>query len=289
MHSQTIKHIKERLDEVQKGLNRFSYWFKNDPAKIRRWEQDGLDIYNLKNLKDRSRATRIVFMKSREAKLPSYEDHYDVIEEDLIAEKEAKYELEGMRRKTIEKKNSMKYFVGESICQLSNSMNKSNLEIGQSYQQGLSQRRDTRESQECVHQNQSQNQNQNVLRNVINEPMKLNNRLHEKSIKMETPKLIQNQQEQNLEEENISKSSRKESNIEQSREEDMSLMRRELEELRKSNLELQHKIMKMSEVSAPFEVNLKEHGLEKVYEEKRKESINNINNLNNDLRQPLPQ
>jgi alpha-galactosidase/6-phospho-beta-glucosidase family protein len=139
-----IHLIKEELDDIQKGLNRFSYWFKNDIGKVAKWEKIGKDVYNLNNIKDRSRATRIMYMFARETKLPSYEDHYDVIEEDMIAEEEAKYELEGMRRKKEEKKERQKHFVGESISQLSHSqsmLNKST-ELGKEYQFA---RKDTRE------------------------------------------------------------------------------------------------------------------------------------------------
>jgi hypothetical protein len=263
---QIIHLIKEELDDIQKGLNRFSYWFKNDIGKVSKWEKIGKDVYNLKNIKDRSKATRIMYMFSREAKLTSYEDHYDVIEDDLIAEEEAKYELEGMRKNKEEKKERQKQFVGESISQLSHSqsmMNKS-CELGREYQYA---RKDTRE--EPLRQSQ-EDFKLNYIKNDRTEK--------ENNIRPEIKESLKEQEYSKNEDLNISQKSSKKMNASQSREEDVSSMKKELEELRKSNVELQHKLSKMSTISKPFEINLDQNGLEGVYNERKK----------SELRQPQP-
>jgi hypothetical protein len=90
------------------------------------------------------------------------------------------------------------------------------------------------------------------------------------NIKPEKKEVVLEQEGSKKEDLSLSQKSSKKLNASQSREEEVSSLRKEMEELRKSNVELQHKLSKMSNDAKPFEINLDQNGLEAVYKERKK-------------------
>jgi WD40 repeat protein len=81
--------IKCTFEEIQRGLQRYSNILRM-PDQKRRLESVGLEAAS----KGLVRATRIVHKYSKDEKLSSYEDHLDLISDDLKAEKDARFILE---------------------------------------------------------------------------------------------------------------------------------------------------------------------------------------------------
>ena len=77
--------IRNSLDDIRRGLHRYSNWIK-DPDQLKIFEDIGIQANN-KNI---TRPSRIVYAFSREEKLPSYDDHVEIMQDDLRAEKEAR-------------------------------------------------------------------------------------------------------------------------------------------------------------------------------------------------------
>lgn len=81
--------IKCTFEEIQRGLQRYNTML-NSPDQVRRIESVGKEASDSSILKP----TRIVYKYSKDEKLSSYEDHLDLISDDLKAEKNARYILE---------------------------------------------------------------------------------------------------------------------------------------------------------------------------------------------------
>lgn len=89
-----IYEIRNLFDEIKKGLVKFSSWMKI-PDQVKKFEDVGL-LAKQKNL---SRPSKIVYKYSKEEKLGEYEEHFDLIQDDLKAEKEARSFLDLSTRK----------------------------------------------------------------------------------------------------------------------------------------------------------------------------------------------
>ncbi len=86
-----IYGIKNTMDEVQRGLQRFSHWLKL-PDQVRRIEDVGAEAAN----KGIYKPAKIVYKYSKDEKVSSYEDHLDMISDDLKAEKESRFILDDL-------------------------------------------------------------------------------------------------------------------------------------------------------------------------------------------------
>ena len=82
------------FDDIRRGLAKYAGWMKN-PEQVKKFEDVGL-LANQKNL---SRPAKIVYKYSKEEKIGEYEEHFDLIQDDLKAEKEARSILELSTRK----------------------------------------------------------------------------------------------------------------------------------------------------------------------------------------------
>jgi hypothetical protein len=84
-----ISEIREHFEDIRRVLQRYSSIMK-EPDQVRRIENIGMEAIQKKIY----RPARIMYKFSKEEKLSTFEDHTDVISDDMKAEKEAKLILD---------------------------------------------------------------------------------------------------------------------------------------------------------------------------------------------------
>lgn len=104
-----IGAIKIALEDVDRGLQRYAIYTHN-PADMRRYELIGREALQRKIYLP----TRIVYKFSKEMKLTTYEDHFDVIDDDIKAEKICVHILESFGVKKMTSKGPTKSFVRDT-------------------------------------------------------------------------------------------------------------------------------------------------------------------------------
>ena len=92
---EAIRTIRQTFDDIQRGLVNYSTWTKSKDRQ-KRVEDIGASAIQKKYTK----ASRIVYKFSKEDKVSSYDDHLDIIQDDLKAEKDARYVLQELGRPT---------------------------------------------------------------------------------------------------------------------------------------------------------------------------------------------
>lgn len=90
-----ISWMRNNFEDIRRGLHRYSNWIKHSDNR-NRFEVVGVDANQRKLYKP----SRIMYKFSKDPKVGTYEDHLDLIQDDLKAEKEARIILEEMNPRT---------------------------------------------------------------------------------------------------------------------------------------------------------------------------------------------
>lgn len=86
---EVIFMIRNSFEDIRRVLHKYAIWMR-EPEQIRRFEEVGIQA-NTKNI---TRPAKIVYAFSKEEKLSSYDDHIEILQDDLLAEKDARAILE---------------------------------------------------------------------------------------------------------------------------------------------------------------------------------------------------